>query len=203
MDELFLYQLFLNILKKSTVIEGRFHVSKGYGNDLNANNFDEVIKDALSTITTARKYPVAILFPPVEAIGDYNKGWSSFKLKMFFVTTSFYDGFGDIKAINNFNNTSDHPITYDWKDMRECAGNFRVIFDKLTRNRSLLGIIRNGQKGNDIVERFSLSNNDRISGVSISFEVELFMPCSLTDYSDNDISLIEIPSQNIHPLYKP
>lgn len=200
-NELFLYALFKNILTKSTVIEGRFMVAEGYGNDLNANNLDDVIKDALGGITTVKKYPIAVMMPPVDIVDDYDKGWIDFKCRIFFLTPSYNNGDSSIKSIDKSTNTSKHSIQYDWKDMRECSGDFRKVFNKLIKKRNLSTVVREKQTP-DITTRFSLMNNDRLSGVEVAFEVSLFGGCDIADYSDTAIDDIVIPDFNIHLLHK-
>lgn len=200
-NELFLYALFKNILSKSYVIDGRFIVAEGYGNDLNANNLDDVIKDALGGITTVKKYPLAVMMPPIDIVNDYDKGWIDFKCRMFFLTPSYNNGDSSIKSIDKSTNTSAHSIQFDWKDMRECSGDFRKVFKKLVSCRNLTNIIRDKQTP-DITRRFSLMNNDRLSGVELEFEVSLFGGCEISDYDDLAIDQIIIPDFDVHLIHK-
>lgn len=200
-NELNLYALFEALIKQDPVLQGRFFIAEGYGNDLNANNFDNVIKDALGSIADAKKYPVAILLPPTELITKgYEWGWSQFRLKMFFLTTTYYQDGSDIKFQNTGNNTSEHPIKWDWKDMREVAGNFRINFNDFTR-KNTINAIRERQNVTDYYERVSNMGNDRVSGVSLQFDVNVFVGCKHPSY---DISKIDIAGilSNIHPQHQ-
>lgn len=203
MNELYLYELFRNILAQSTVMDGRLVIAEGYGNDLNANSFDNYITDALGGITTPRKYPAAVLCPPQETVKDRDLGWSVFHLRMYFLTTTYHDGLADIKGIAGDTNTSTHQIMHDWKDMRECAGNFRQILNKLVLARTLSQLIREVQNSPDVYERYSLMNNDRVSGVCMSFDMQLFTGCAISsEYPSTAAQDVLLPSTNIHPLHQ-
>jgi hypothetical protein len=203
MNELLLYAIIEAILKQSVVIAGRFVVCEGYGNDLNANNYNDVIKDALDNYKAVGiKYPLSVLMPPIEVIESYEKGWSRFKIEQFFLCTTGYTGNHEIKGMNNNTNTSEHPIKYDWKDMRECAGNFRKMFNQILRDKGYLNYI-NSATAPDFIRRVSNMGNDRLSGVSISYELNIAMPCTMADYPPAAITNMVLPSiADIHPLHK-
>lgn len=201
MDELNLYELFKQILEKSKVIEGRFHVATNHaGNDINTENLNEIVKDALGAITSKRKYPLCILLPPVDEVDNYiDNSFSSYTLTMYFLTQAF-NGSNGIKSPNFLNNTSDHSIPLDWKDMRECAMNFRKAFIKIT-DKPGYKFIRDCQS-KDLISRVSNMGNDNLNGVKITFDIELFTPCQLTDYSVRDLEEIKINLAFLHPLHK-
>ena len=199
-NELNLYSAFKAILDKSRVIEGRFHVASGYGADLNTNGLAAVFTEAISEVKSPKKYPLAVMMPPVEVVGGWDKGWSRFKIKMFFVTPP-YSNAGQILSRNDNTNTSGHPVSYTWKDMRECAGDFRVAIEEALRAKGCLNLIR-PVDGPEIIERFSKVGNDMVSGVSISFDMEVFMPCNLKDYQGVEFGSINLDLSDIHPLHK-
>lgn len=203
-NELYLYETFKNVLSASTVIEGRFIVAEGYGNDLNTNNLDDAIKDALSSAAPlARKYPIAVLLPPVEHIEKYEYGWSTFDIEMYFLCNTHQTGTNDIKNLNSFNNTSDHPIKWDWKDMAECARDFRVVLNKVVKNLILIAYIRDNRKQPDIIKRVSKMGNDNLSGVYLQFKYDVFVGCEIHDYSADAIAAIVPPDFSlIHKTHK-
>lgn len=184
MSELDLYQLIQHILQYSATIEGRCIVAEGYGNDLNTGNLAELLQDSLGSITTIQKYPLAVILPPIETVRTYEEGWSIFKLNLYFLTTTFYDNKSSLDSshINAVNNSSNYSICNNWKDMRAVAGDFRRMFNHYIRKNNLLDTIREIQHSTDVYGRVSLKNNDRLSGVSVQFDVEIFMPCTITDY---------------------
>jgi len=184
MNELDIYQLIQHILQYSAIIEGRCIIAEGYGNDLNTNNLTEFIQDNLTSITTTEKYPLAVILPPIETIRTYEEGWSIFKLNLYFLTTTFYDNNSalDSSRINTANNSSSYPICNNWKDMRLVAGDFRRMLNHYIHKNNLLDKVREIQHSTDVYSRISLKNNDRLSGVSLQFDVEIFMPCDIHDY---------------------
>ena len=201
MNELFIYNLFQEILNHSTVIEGRFAVIKS-GADTNESNHGELVRDALGGLTTTRKYPAAVLLPPMEIVPSYNKGWSTYRMVMYFLTLDGRTGANELKTADYDALISDHPVTHDWKDMRECAGNFRVAFNNVVRQPSVINQVRDNHTNPDMYERISWAGNDKVNGVRVSFEVDLFMPCDLADYPANIAQLVNIPYLNPHPLHK-
>lgn len=200
MNELNLYAIFKAVIQKSKVIEGRFSVATGYGNDLNTDNLGEIVKDALGGITTLKKYPLALMMPPYEIVQDVSKGWSRFKVRLFFMVPKFSNN--GIKNPNAFNNTSEHTIIQDWKDMRECAGDFRVFLEQVLIAKRLVNQIRIPDNSIDVYERFSNVGNDKLSSVMISFDIELFNSCNLSDYNINDLNEIELQLTDSHPSHK-
>lgn len=196
MEELYIYQLFSNILAQSFVIEGRFFVAEGYGNDLNTSNMDDIIKDALGSIKSTKKYPLAILMPPVEVVEFKTSDWSTYSLEMYFLAATRN------RITNPLLNINEHPIMYDWADMRRCAGDFRTAFNALVQIKKLSDSIRSSSRSADVYKRISLSNNDKTSGVKLNFEVELFAPCVLQDYNPSTLKDIVVPTQPIHPIHK-
>jgi hypothetical protein len=202
MNELFLYQIIKAILVQSKVMQGRFIVAEGYGNDLNANNFNDLVKDALDNYKPInRKYPVSVLMPPVEIVDSYEDGWARFKLDQFFLCTTGYTGTSELKGINMSSNTATHPIQFDWKDMREVAGDFRKMFNKTIRNAGYQVKINSATNAKDYIRRVSNMGNDKLSGVVVSYELNIAMPCELNDYEPNvNITLPSIT--DIHPLHQ-
>jgi hypothetical protein len=180
MNELDIYELFKKILSRSKTIEGRFSVAVGYGNDLNTNNLGEIVKDALGGIVTNKKYPLALMMPPYEIVPDSTKGWSRFKVRLFFLTLQYSNN--GIKSPNQFSNTSEYTILQDWKDMRQCAGDFRRYIDEYLICEHLLNKIRIPDNSTESYERFSNVGNDKLVAVMIAFDIEIFNPCELKDY---------------------
>lgn len=201
MNELFLYSLFKSILSHSTVIEGRFVVVKS-GADMNEANHSELVRDALDGIKEDRKYPVAALMPPQEVVGSYDKGWATFRNTMYWLALDGRTGLNELQAPDYDALLSGHPFTYDWKDMRECAGNFRFAFNSIVRQPSLINIIRDNHQNPDIYDRITWAGNDRLNGVRVSFDVDLSMPCELADYPPDLLQQVSIPALNLHPLHK-
>ena len=194
MNELNIYQIFKDIIAQSKMMQ-RFIVAPQYGNELNKDNLGEILKDLLEGITDGVKYPLCIMFPPVELIDNYEKGWSKFKVKMYFLTTPFTER-NITQEINFGNNLSQHTIQETWKDMRLCAINFRKAFQFITERN--LSSIRDGQEM-DVIERVSGVANDTLAGVGLSFTISMIIDCELEDYEESDLKNLIINTENIHP----
>lgn len=191
MNELNLYMTFQNILSKSSVIDGNFTIVPGYGADLNFEQAGETIIN----VVKPKRYPLVALFPPVEVIRD---NVIQYKLKFIFCVQTGNGSLG-IKDIKS-NNTSGHPIIYDWKDMRECAVNFfQVISDlgKITPKPF------NVTKDSNYIERFSEMGTAKLSGVVLSFDFTILnnTKCENSEYSISNLKDL-LSLDNIHPQHK-
>jgi hypothetical protein len=219
MTELFLYDrekgLFKEILKKSTVIKGHYHVSPNFGKDLDTNNLETFIKDPKNGLTDVpEKYPLCVCMTPVsKEIKINGQDLEQFIFNLYFVTTTFYTSDNKIKSLDKDTNTSAHHIWYDWQDMKTCASNFIKTLKKVVAKRTImledatipytvpLKTVVN-LDGDVIYKRLTKFNNDRLSGVSLSFAVYMDnSQCTLDDYANVDVKDIIIPPLDIHPLH--
>lgn len=194
MNELNIYKLFQNIFDKSSILEGRFSIATGYGSSLD----DEKVGDYITSRLQPKRYPLVALFPPVD-FPRVKK--TDYKMKMVFVvqqgegTTGIKDSLG--------NNTSGHPIIYDWKDMRECALNFISVLLKSSKIPPRFFDVKV-----DMIERFSYVGTQNLSGVTISFDMTVLddWVCDVlsgTEYSisDNELRCL-FDKSDIHPQHK-
>lgn len=216
MDELFIYDrdkgLFKEILKHSTVIGGRYHLSANYGYDLNTNNLEQYLKDPASGLADAgQKYPACICITPKSRIVSINGNkWEEFYFYLYFVCTTNYTGQNKIKSLDPSTNTSSHHVWYDWKDMKECAVNFLELLKKVQKkpvdsngNTVPLGSIFNVDTERADIVRLTKMNNDKISGVGLYFSAFMLADtCNLQDYTPESLDSITIPPLSIHPLHK-
>jgi hypothetical protein len=99
---------------------------------------------------------------------------------LFFLTLQYSNN--GIKSPNQFSNTSEYTILQDWKDMRQCAGDFRRYIDEYLICEHLLNKIRIPDNSTESYERFSNVGNDKLVAVMIAFDIEIFNPCELKDY---------------------
>lgn len=194
MNELNLYNLFEQIISKSRTMK-RFVVAPYYGNDLNKNNLGEITEDVIGGMKDQVKYPICMMLPPVEVIEDYDKGFSRFKCKLYFLANPYSVN----SSINKTTNTSKHTVQQTWKDMRLCAIEFRKALQLVTQKNMNAGI-RDGQ-GIDVIDRVSNVANDKLSGVGISFDVDVFLGCELSDYFQGMIDTIVINTNDLHPRH--
>ena len=197
MNELNLYQLFKDIIAKSKVMR-RFVTAPQYGVELNKNNAGEILKDFLDGITDSDKYPICIMFPPVD-VPDFDTNWSKFKCRMFFLTPQHNDINGTQNR-NPFNNLSEHTIQQTWKDMRQCAIDFRKFFNAVTEKDFSQGVRESS--GFDVIDRYSDIGNDELAGVGLSFDVEIMTGCEMTDYNEKEIKNFKINTEDLHPHHE-
>lgn len=168
-NELNIYKTFQNIFDKSKVIDGRFSIATGYGSDLNDEKVGEFIVDKLKP----KAYPLVALFPPIEFPKD--KG-SEFKLKLIFALQQG-EGSSGIKDVLS-NNTTGHPIIFDWKDMSECARNFIDVLKKVSKVPPRKFDIKP-----NMIERFSYSGIQQLSGATLTLDMNVLeIICNNTEY---------------------
>lgn len=203
MNELLLYEIVRVILKASKVMEGRFIVAEGSGNDLNTNNFNDIVKDALSNYKPiGKKIPVSVMMPPLQIIDSYEGGWSRFKIEHFFLCATGYTGSSELKGMNISSNTAEHSIQYDWKDMTEVAICFRKQFNLSIRNSGYLHRLNSATNAKDYIRRVSNMGNDKLTGVRLSYELNLAIPCTIDDYENSAPIILPDIDDMIHLLHQ-
>lgn len=215
--ELFLYDrekgLFKEILNKSKVMKGHYHVSPNFGKDLNTDNLETFIKDPKNgLIDVPEKYPLCVCMTPRSKYVFMNgTRWEQFVFNLFFVTTTFYTADNQIKSLDVDTNTSAHHIWYDWQDMKTCAMNFLEVLKEQTKraitidgNTVPLKSVMNIDIEGAVYKRLTKVNNDRLSGIDVSFLIYLdASQCTIDDYADVDIFKdIVLPPLDIHPLHQ-
>ena len=214
-NELFLYDrekgLFKEILKKSAIIEGRYHVSPNGGKDLDTNNLETYIKDPLNGLSGPdQKYPICVCMTPRSRIVNINgRRLEEFTFNLYFVCNTFYTGTNQIKAHDKDTNTSAHHIWYDWMDMKRSAEGFLFMLDsqlkrKITVGEKIFPLRAYANLGDSaIYNRLTKFNNDRLSGVSLAFNMLLDATvCDSEDYSEVNPEDITMPPADIHPIHK-
>lgn len=210
MDELFLYDrdkgLFKQILKQSTVMAGRYMVSPSYGHDLNTDNLDAFLKDAkYGIIDPQQKYPIVVCMPPRSVLMGAEFGFKEeFVFELFFLCTTGYTGQNQIKTVDKATNKSMHHVWYDWKDMKEVAVEFMDVLKAVIKANQLKRFFALDLERIP-VRRLTKFNNDSLSGVSVSFIVNMNETvCEKQDYPEDALTKITVPDVNsfIHPLHK-
>lgn len=181
MNEDYLYQFFGTIFTSIPLIGSRFVLAEGYGNDLNAdNNNDVIIGNAINQTAWKKKYPCSVLMPLVEVGGNEAKGTTRYRIELYFLTTSFTSGNGIIKNANIQTNTSKVPIKDDWNEMRVVAESFKnTLLQIMYSDIQVLRNIRPVKSTQYRYDRVSLMGNDRLSGVRLSFEIDLVIGCEI------------------------
>lgn len=216
MNELFIYDrdlgLFKELLKHSSVMQGRYHIAPGYGSELNTGNIDAIIKDPAIGLTDAgQKYPCCVCMTPVSNIVERNGSqWERFVFNLYFLCTTYYTGDNQVKQPDPGTGVSTHHVWYDWKDMVECGHNFMKLLDTVIRRKYVvidekeqpLGLYFNLDNQPHTVKRLSKFNNDRLSGCGISFVAYMHVGgCDIQDYADDVLDKIAMPPTTIHPIH--
>lgn len=202
-NELGLYALIQNILSQSMVIEGRFAVLKANGKEMDTTNFGQIIQDALTGLVMQKKYPCALMLPPFETEVANDKGWSTYKLQIYFLCLDKRTGDQSVKSPDLETNLSMHTYQMDWKDMREVAGNFVQQFRNMTMNPEVMRSIREHGKGVEMYHRITGIGTDKANGVHLTYEVQVWngYNCGVLNDYPNGLT-ITVADLNPHPLHK-
>lgn len=187
MNEIMLYGqngLFHNIIRQSSILNGRYAIIPRTGADLNANNL-------LSGLDfPAGKYPGVFCAPPYSVIPTTTKAgyWERLYFRLYFLTTTLYTGDNQIKFVDTNTNTSMHTINQDWSEMKELAFEFIHALESI--QLAHIKEWRLGQKDEWQLNRMTNLQNDRLTGVCLHFEMQLPIVC---DYEDINVSAIDYP----------
>ncbi len=204
LNYLFLQELFKNILAHSKTIRGRFITSPRYGGEINTDNLEQIIQE-LATDKIIKEYPLALLLPPKADIEYLREGsWENYQIILFFLTPTYYSSATKVhntKWPNKSTGTSRHSIIMDWYDMRRAALDFLRVLDSLSlvpTEQPLYRIV----KGPVYIDPASLQGVDRVSGVRLQFNMQIWTGCELEDYEEIDIAKIIIPKDVKHPIHE-
>lgn len=200
----FITELFKNILSASRGIQGRFYYCPKLGQEINTDDFDQLLKDEFQRLGQ-KKYPVDIMMPPVsqgyfiDAVGE----WERYQFIHFFLTTTFYDGDNQVKDMNASTRTSTHSVLQDQHDMGRCARNFINVLDGISRTRGLIRTsFRLDSQSERIIRPVAYIGGDRLTGVRLDFHGSVFNGCILEDYTQENIYEIIVPDDDSHPEHQ-
>jgi hypothetical protein len=202
----FINDLFKTIFSKSKGIEGRFFISRKIGQELQASDWDDILKDEFVQ-NPDKKFPVAVMMPPI-AYGIFNDtvqgGWKNYRISIFFLKQSYQNAAGQIAAVNKATNTSTHLVMYDWHDMDRCAENFlKSLNYVIVKNRLYIDTIRMDDRVQKYITPVSEIDGKRLSGVRLDYCVQLFGQCDeIEDYVREDLDDITIPDRDSHPIHQ-
>jgi len=204
LNYLFLQELFKNILQYSKTIRGRFIVAPRYGGEINTDNLEQIIGE-LATDKVIKEYPLALLLPPKTDIEYIREGsWENYQIILFFLTPTYYTSATKVhhtKWPNKSTGTSRHSIIMDWYDMKRAALDFLRVLDRLstiTTEQPMYRLV----KGPIYIDPVSLQGVDRVSGVRLQFNMQIWTGCELEDYNEVDITRITIPKNIKHPIHE-
>lgn len=201
----FIQELFTNVLAKSRAIRGRLFLCPKMGTEINSDELGAIIADLVVPDRLEKKYPLALLMPPVS-FGQYtakNGEWEKYRFTMCFLNTSYYSGTNQTMTPNTSTKTSMHTIPQDWHDMKRVAGAFIYVLNKFSKDQGLINTsFRLDQERDKIITPISEIGFDRVSGVRLEFMGSVFIGCELEDYDAVEISSIEIPAGDSHPEHQ-
>lgn len=195
--------IFKKILDKSSIIQGRYHLSPDYGYDLNTDNLNEYFKDEKLGLTSPQqKYPLVVCITPRSYIErDENGNVERYVYSIFFLTKENQTGQNQIKLLDKSINKSAHHVWYDWSDMKRVADNFIAILPKVIKaNYAKVGVAKLVE---DLipVKRITRVNNDILNGIGITINILVPKPnCELEDYEEG-IAGIELPDYKTNPIH--
>lgn len=189
MTELQLYDkdgLFHNIVKKSTVMAGRYHVLPNGTNDLNSSNITgiELPKE---------KYPLVACLAPASYVSPTasTAQWEHFNFRVLFLTTAEKTGDNQFKGRDPLTNTSQARTPADWLQMKTVAFAFMNAVEKLQPKAKAW--FQLDQRNPWQVRRITRSDTDQLNGVMLSFGAMVATSCNYSDVSDETIKTIVVP----------
>ena len=193
-DYTYISNLCKAVLEKSKQIQGRFYILPKKGLELNTDDLDQII----NTIPPDQPCsPIAVMVPP-RAYGDYGieNEWEQFEFTIFFLQTTYYNGANQISEVNPYTQTSMKTILEHWDEMKLSATGFMRTLQKVQRgvnstNTNMLNNLFRLDSGKKIIDPVSYIGANRYSGVRLTFNGTLFIPCTNDDFEN--INTIVLP----------
>jgi hypothetical protein len=194
----YIESLFKAVLAQSFVMQGHFHTCPHFGGELNTGNMEEVLIQSLGTDYKKKIYPLTLMLPP-RSSGDYTNDYfkDEYDIVLYFLTTTFYTARNQIKTLNPDSLVSQHPIVFDWHDMKRCAVKFLKALQEVAGITGTF-YVKEGER--PYISPISTIGTDRVSGVMVSFVFSLGESCTDEDYPVDFLSKIQLPdATDIHP----
>lgn len=185
----YIIDLFTAVLSSSKAIGGRFHVSNLYGaQEINSDNLGNIV-DGIPAAIDKKKYPLSMIAPPHSYFkpSDQKGEWERFNIVQFFVTSTFYNEKGIVNQ-NLKTATSNHKVEWDWHDMKRVAFNFMRALHNLQRT-TRPSLFRLPSTNSILCIPVSNVGVDRVSGVRIHYDIEIFVGCEKEDYEEYPVNL--------------
>lgn len=172
------------------------------GQEINTDELGELIQDAVKPIRVEKKYPLALIMPPISSgsYTDKSGDWDDYRVTLFFLTPAHYSGTNQIINPNPNTNTSTHTVVQTWHDMKRVAINFIRTLSQVQRSLSLVSSSFRLDQGKDtVITPVSNIGQDKISGVRLDFGVSVYIDCGIEDYTKEGIAAITINQDDSHP----
>ena len=192
----YIVSFFKSILEQSKTIQGRLVILPNKGNELNADDFGQVIIEH----TKGQKFPVCAMLPPKSSgVFGKNDEWEDYIFDLFFLNTTFYNTAGQISSRNPVTNTSSRPVIEEWEDMKVAATDFMRVLQlvqsgKNSQSVNLLNNVFRLHNNKKYIEPISFTGSHRLSGVHMRFEASVFTTCGIQDYVDG--GLVVLPTSD-------
>lgn len=191
----YIESFFKAVLDQSKTIQGRFIIMPKGGQEVNTDEFDQVM--ALADGKT--KFPVAAMMPPRSSgVFTGNDEWEEFTFIILFLNTTYYTGNNQPSKLNPSTQTSSHRVIQDWDEMKIAATDFIRVVDTIQRGNNSTGtILLNSvfrMSGRKFIDPISFSSNKRLSGVKLEFKASIFQGCDIQDYIEG--GLVVLPNSD-------
>ena len=182
------------ILQQSLSIQGRFIVLPNRGNELNADDFSQVLTSISKE--PGVKFPLCAMLPP-RSQGIFGKmdEWEDYVFDLFFLNTSFYTGANQIANRHSGTNTSSKPVIQEWDEMKVAATDFMRVLQLVQKgqNNTSVNMLNNlfrlsNEKKN--LQPVSFAGTHRLSGVHLQFKASVFTTCAIQDYTSGAIVVL-------------
>lgn len=164
------------------------------GHELNYDNFSQVLIEA----TKGQKYPL-MAWRPVRSQGKFivqNDEWESYQFEMFFLNTTYYTGANQTSQKNTGTGTSSKPIIQEWEEMKVAALDFIRVLQLVQKGNNgdsvimLNNMFRLHTDRKKYIELVSIVGTNRLSGVRLLFEADVFTTCAIQDYVDGGLIVL-------------
>lgn len=199
----YIEQLFRNILKQSKVIQGRFFITHDWTAEVNSSSIVDILEKA-GIPDPKKTFPLCLMLAP-RSQGDYASD-RAFKdlhdISLLFLTGTYYTSTGDVKEpAPGMNNISDHTVIEDWHDMKRCGKSFMRVLSELIMDHGASQFVSISNKQPQVMQPMSTVGTKRLSGIHLTFGLNVHSSCELEDYEPDFASKIEIPTEDSHPQH--
>ena len=172
-------------------IQGRWAVLPS-GFELNYDNFDKVLIEANKDL----KFPLAALAPP-RSWGVFvgNDEWEDYRMEMYFLNTTYYNGANQVSKKNSGTATSSKPVIEEWEEMKVAAVDFiRVLRQVASGNNNesivMLDNLFRLHHRKVYIDPVSFVGSKRLSGVRLTFECSVYTTCEIQSYEEGGIVVL-------------
>lgn len=191
----YIRDLFKTVFAQSKVMQGRFFIATKGGAEINYDDLGQMLQE-ITELQDGPRFPLVLMLPPFlqdpETVVSASK-YDRYRVVMFFLRTTHYNGNGSIIWENDLG-TSDHGPVEDWDDMTREA---KAFFKTLGAVESKAFISRGP------VTPVTEVGSVRASGVRMDFGLSLASDCeTLESYPANAVQKINQAQINSHSFHK-